>query len=207
MPYKDREKRLAYNHAYSAAHQEEIRACKRAYYEVHQEEIRACKRAYREVHLEERRACERAYNETHREERNAYQRAYYIVHREEAHAYMHIYRKVHLEEINVCKRAYAAMHPYQGAEVQRRRRARKWGVAMGPIDRAAIKVRDRMHCVICHKKVNEKLKYPHPDSLSFDHSHPLGLLGPHSQENQRVAHLRCNQRRGTGRLPVQMVLV
>jgi 5-methylcytosine-specific restriction endonuclease McrA len=64
-----------------------------------------------------------------------------------------------------------------------------------------------MRCSICGGKVDERLKFPHPDSLSFDHSHPLSLLGPHSQENQRVAHLHCNQLKGIGRLPVQMVLL
>jgi 5-methylcytosine-specific restriction endonuclease McrA len=57
-----------------------------------------------------------------------------------------------------------------------------------------------MRCCICGKKVAE-------NDLSFDHSLPISLGGPHSQENQRVSHWLCNNRRGAGWLPVQMVLL
>ena len=76
----------------------------------------------------------------------------------------------------------------------------KRNAIVGPIDLEAIKERDRMRCCICGRKVAEK-------DLSFDHTIPLSLGGPHIQENLRVAHLCCNSRRGAGRLPVQMVLI
>ena len=85
---------------------------------------------------------------------------------------------------------------YYRSYAQRLRRALK----NGPIDYKAIKVRDRMRCCVCGKKVKE-------NDLSFDHSIPISLGGPHTQENLRVCHRRCNSRRGPGRLPVQMVLV
>ena len=89
---------------------------------------------------------------------------------------------------------------------QRKRRGQIQRTRTGPIDRKAIKLRDRMVCSICHKPIDERVNYPHPDSLSFDHSWPLSLGGPHTQENQRVAHLHCNLKRSIGYLPVQMVL-
>lgn len=103
------------------------------------------------------------------------------------------------QEVAAYYRAYRKAHQSEYAERTRRRDALKLSATIGPIDIEAIKVRDRMRCAICGKKVAEK-------ELSFDHTIPLSLGGPHSQENLRVAHRRCNSRRGAGRLPVQMVL-
>ena len=197
-----REERCAYNRAYYAAHRENIAVRDRAYRKTHREEIAARKRTYQEAHQEEIAVYLHAWYEAHQEERCAHVRAYYAAHREERTATSRHWRNTHREE----RHAYRETHLLESAECERRRRALKRNATIGPIDLEAIKVRDRMHCCICGKRVNEKLKHPHPNSLSFDHSHPLSLHGPHSQENQRVAHLICNQRRGMGRLPVQMVL-
>jgi len=142
----------------------------------------------------------------HREEHNLWSRIYRETHHNECLAYERAYREAHREECRAKARAYGKSHPEVYAEKCRRRLALKRGATVGSIDLDAIKVRDRMRCCICGERVKERLKYPHPDSLSFDHSHPLSLGGPHSQENQRVAHLHCNLERSAGRLPVQMVL-
>lgn len=116
------------------------------------------------------------------------------------------YRKRHPKDTCGASRRWRKAHPQEAAERSRRRKALKRGATIGPIDIEAIKIRDKMRCCICGRKVNEKLKHPHPDSLSFDHSHPLSLGGSHSQNNLRVAHLHCNLKRHTGILPIQMVL-
>lgn len=146
----------------------------------------------------------RAYHKAHREECLARSRAFSAAHRKEQRAHSRAYRAAHLEECRATVRAYGSAwtkaHPQENAERVRCRRARIRGATIGAIDLATIKVRDKMLCCICGKKVAEK-------DLSFDHTIPLVLGGPHSQENLRVAHRRCNYRRGAGLLPVQMVLV
>ena len=156
---------------------------------------------------EQGRVRARAYRAAHREGVAAYKAAYCATHKEEKAAYdvtrctqRAAYHSVHREEDNARSRAYKKAHPQENAEARRRHRALKRGAAVGPIDLAAIRIRDRMLCAICGRKVAKK-------DLSFDHSWPLSLGGSHSQENLRVAHLRHNIQRGAGRIPVQMVLL
>jgi len=180
------------------------------------QERAAYHRAYREAHLEERRAYDYAYRKTEayqaslearREKRLAWQRVYNTTHQEERRAYYEAHRerwRAQARAWYTAHRPYAhtwdKIHPQEHAEKERRRRARQHGAIVGSIDMEAIKVRDRMMCCICGKRVTKK-------DLSFDHTIPLSLGGPHSQENLRVAHRRCNSQRGVGRLPVQMVLL
>jgi len=199
VPHKNPEQARAYYAAYYASHREERCVSDAAYRAVHRDERATYDAARRATHREEMVARDAAYYAAHREERAAARAA----HQKEIAAYNAIYNATHKKEAAV----YRAMHLQEHAEKMRRRNAIKRGATIGPIDLAAIKIRDRMICCICGKRVNEELKYPNPYSLSFDHSHPLSLLGPHSQENQRVAHLCCNIRRHTGLLPVQMVLL
>jgi len=185
---------------------EERRAYVRVYKESHRGELRTASRIYREAHREERLVYDRAYYKAHREEIKAAVRARQNAHREERNAYVRAYREVRRKHINILQRALQHANPQKAAERARRRRALKRGATIGKIDLAAIRQRDQMRCCICGKKVFKKPKDPMM-RLSFDHSHPLSLGGPHSQENLRVAHRRCNSRRGPGRLPVQLVLV
>ena len=155
---------------------------------------------------EQRRAYHISYRATHCEKIRVYLAAYYAAHKEEFIAYTLAHREekaayyvAHRVERVAAARTYAQAHPLENAEKRRRRRALQRSVTIGPINLEAIKVRDQMRCAICGKRVGVK-------DLSFDHSWPLSLGGPHSQENQRVAHLHCNKRRGAGKLPVQMVL-
>jgi len=155
-------------------------ACKRAWRQAHPD----YHRAYRKAHPEQGRA----YEEGHREERRTYSRIW-----------GHAYRATHREERRACERTWRQANREIVAEFSRRYRALKRGATIGLIDIEAIKVRDRMLCAICGKRVAEK-------DLSLDHTVPLSLGGAHSQENLRIAHLHCNKKRGAGRLPVQIVL-
>jgi hypothetical protein len=81
-------------------------------------------------------------------------------------------------------------------EDAQRRRAQKIGTQTEPIRNAVVYERDGWICGICETSVDATLAYPHPLSASLDHVVPLSLLGPHTYENVRLAHLRCNIGRG-----------
>lgn len=84
-------------------------------------------------------------------------------------------------------------------EYARRRDARKRANGFERVDYDRIKTRDGMICHICGRRATAK-------TLSFDHLIPISKGGPHTEDNIAVAHLRCNQRRGAGRLPAQLRL-
>jgi 5-methylcytosine-specific restriction endonuclease McrA len=134
------------------------------------------------------------------EKRNASRRAWYAAHRDKENARDRLRYATNLEQQRERQRSYYTGHREEKAKSTRRREEVKRRMTIGSIDYQAIKARDRMICVICGKPVAAK-------DLSFDHAMPLSFGGFHSQENLRVAHLVCNKRRGSGRLPVQMVLI
>ena len=94
------------------------------------------------------------------------------------------------------------------ADAKRRRRARKYG--NGPVDQInalAVYERDGWRCGICGKKVNRKLKHPHPLSVSLDHIVALAKGGTHTIENVQCSHLICNSYKrdiGTGQLRLKI---
>jgi len=187
VPYKDPEMRLAYQRVWRETHRADRSAYAYIWREAHREEYSAYMHIWREAHRvapKEKGMSVYLSAEEQRERGNAYSRTWRAAHREEA---------------RIATRAWRKAHPKEKAEQDRRRKALKRGATIGPIDLEAIKVRDRMLCCICGKRVAER-------DLSFDHTIPLILHGPHSQENLRVAHLRCNLKRNIGYLPVQMVL-
>ena len=183
---------------YRLTHQEGVKAYQKAYYLAHQDKKKAWGKAYRLAHLEEIKASSKAYRRAHREEKRAYGRAYskayFLAHREEAKAYMKAYRQAHPEE----GKAYRQAHPEKHRMRKLKQRALKRGATVGPVDLAFVRVRDRMRCGICHKKVK-------PAELSYDHIVPLSKGGAHANFNLQVAHLHCNLARGT-RGPAQMRL-
>jgi len=172
-----------------------MRSWMRSWRASHPVEVRAYRNTWNAAHRETNKAYARAYREEHRSEIRASNRAYAEIHKEMHHAY----REAHRDKYRAYACAWDAMHREERRASCHARRARLLGAIVGPIDLAAIRKRDKMMCCICGKKVAEK-------DLSFDHTIPLFLGGGHTQELLRVAHRRCNSRRGVGRLPVQMVL-
>ena len=61
--------------------------------------------------------------------------------------------------------------------------------------RFVIAARDNYLCGICARKINRRLKHPHPRSLSIDHYTPVSKGGDDDPNNLRPAHLICNVRR------------
>lgn len=84
-----------------------------------------------------------------------------------------------------------------------RRQNRKRGQFVANVYRADIIKRDDGTCQLCGKKVNLKLKVPHPMSATMDHIIPLAKDGTHEPKNVQLAHFICNSiksDRGGGQL-------
>ena len=96
----------------------------------------------------------------------------------------------------------ATKHPgwlKQHADSVARRRAAKLGVALGRVNRLAIYDRENGRCHICGRKVSKS-------KFTIDHLVPIAWGGPHTSDNVRIAHGKCNSRMGAGRLPAQLIL-
>ncbi|MEU8334803.1 HNH endonuclease [Micromonospora tulbaghiae] len=87
------------------------------------------------------------------------------------------------------------------------RKARKMALPAESIKSAEIFERDGWRCGICKKRINKRLKYPHPKSGSLDHVIPLSEGGHHVRSNVRASHLDCNVRRGNRGGGEQLTLV
>ena len=71
-------------------------------------------------------------------------------------------------------------------------RAKKWGVEYEPIDKMKVFARDHWKCGICGERVDQRKRYPHPDSASLDHIIPISCGGGHVWSNVQCSHLGCN---------------
>ncbi len=76
-----------------------------------------------------------------------------------------------------------------------RQRARHYGVDYEPVKRSRVFERDGWKCGICQKRVDKRLKHPHPLSASLDHVVPMALGGGHTYLNTQCAHLQCNSKK------------
>lgn len=105
-----------------------------------------------------------------------------------------------------CKRKYDDRQKVESGykrELLNRRRAIIYGVEAEQFDVMKVFDRDGWVCQICGKKVNRRLKYPHPKSPSLDHIIPLSRGGTHTTDNVQLAHFGCNAHksdRGGGQL-------
>jgi hypothetical protein len=61
-------------------------------------------------------------------------------------------------------------------------------------------------CGICGKKINPKLKCPHPKSASIDHIIPISKGGTHTYDNVQPAHFICNSFKGDSIENIQLKL-
>lgn len=67
--------------------------------------------------------------------------------------------------------------------------------------------RDGWKCGICGKKINRRVKAPHPTSPSLDHIVPMSKGGGHLYSNVQAAHFLCNSQKGNGAADDQLLLV
>ena len=72
MPYKDKDKKKAYNKAYQEANADKIKIQRKGYYEANKAEINAKHRAYHEANRDKVNTQKKAYYEDNRHERKIY---------------------------------------------------------------------------------------------------------------------------------------
>lgn len=104
-------------------------------------------------------------------------------------------RLAHPERVRAQLDRYQKAHPEALRQAGRVRRARKRGAFVAPVNEREIFERDRWVCQLCRKRVNKRLKYPHPMCASIDHIIPLSLGGTEEPANVHLAHLVCNERK------------
>jgi hypothetical protein len=86
-------------------------------------------------------------------------------------------------------------------------RAIRFGVERERVNRLRVFERDKWRCGICRKRVDKRLKYPHPMSASLDHIVPMVHGGGHTYANGQCAHLKCNVDKRAGGHGEQLALV
>jgi endogenous inhibitor of DNA gyrase (YacG/DUF329 family) len=90
---------------------------------------------------------------------------------------------------------WRSRNPHKGREYAHRRKARLRMAFVSKVNPLEIFERDKWTCQICGKKVNKKLKYPHPKCATIDHIIPLSKGGTHEPKNVQLAHFVCNDRK------------
>ena len=108
---------------------------------------------------------------------------------------------------SLCKTCSAANHQARRLTRKHIQRARRFGVQYEPVQAKRVYERDQWHCGICTKRVDNRLKYPHPMSASLDHVAPLSRGGGHTYANTQLAHLPCNLAKGDRGAGEQLALV
>jgi hypothetical protein len=105
------------------------------------------------------------------------------------------WQAAHPNERRAYKVQYQADKPEMHRADSQRRRARKRGATIGPVDEAQVFVSGI--CYLCRLPIDMNLKYPDPMSKSVDHIEPLARGGTHTMDNLAPAHWLCNVRKGT----------
>jgi chromosome segregation ATPase len=107
MPYKDPEKKKAYDKAYREATREERKAQQKTYREANREK----KKAYRKANSEAIREKRKAYRKANREAIKEKNKAYYEANREKIKEMEKAYREANREAIREKKKAYHEANP------------------------------------------------------------------------------------------------
>jgi 5-methylcytosine-specific restriction endonuclease McrA len=211
MPYKDPEAKRAQSRAWAKAKRlrwtEEERdkrlAYNRAYYAAHKAELAEKARVYNAARKEEMNATSRAYYAAHKKEINARSRAYKTANKEALAAKKRTYDAAHKVELAVKYRAYRLAHPEIVAANQARHWARQAGASVNDLTAAQweeIKAAYGHRCVYCGRTMQR---------LTKDHIVPLAKGGTHTFSNIVPACQSCNSKKGAGAplVPVQPLLL
>lgn len=154
-------------------------------------------RRYRSDNPEKWAETKSRYREANREKEADAAREYRRRFPEKISAYNKKYRRENPEKVAAIMLAWQRAHPEYVREFEALRRAKMNGVR---INRAYVYERDGGVCHICETRVPR-------ESFTLDHLIPLAHNGPHTYENVRVAHARCNSSMGAARRPAQLLLV
>ena len=93
---------------------------------------------------------------------------------------------------NRARRSYKSSYKRKKAEM---------GLFVEYVDRLILFDRDNGRCQICMRKVNIKLKWPHPRCATRDHIIPLSKGGETSYKNMQLAHWECNRLKNNRPVP------
>ena len=187
---------------YRAANRERVAASQAKYYLANREKIRARQRdahdpervrAYYLANRDRIRRQQKQYNQENLAAKKARDAEYRAANREKIRAYQIAYSEANREKARREAKKWMRNNPERVAEIQRRRRARKRGSVIGPVDVEALWTGS---CGICNEPMDRTLPWPHPRSPSIDHIVPLARGGAHVQDNLRWTCLVCNLRKG-----------
>ena len=120
------------------------------------------------------------------------------------------YRDANREEDQAKARERYARDPERTARIKlsgHKRRAAMRGRPTETINLKRVYERDGWRCGICGKKVNRRLKYPHPRSASLDHIVPISQGGGHVYTNVQCSHLGCNLKKKAAGSGEQLLLL
>jgi hypothetical protein len=214
VPYRDLEVRKAKQKEISRRHylknREAKLAANKAWREAHPEKQREYSKRWlsNPENLEKQRAAcrrwqannpdwQREWDKANPEKRHAIWKRYWENGGREKQA---AWNEANREAVRASQDKHRRANLSKFVDKENRRRVRMLGGEFEHVDRLTVYERDGGICHICGKRVSVK-------SFTLDHLIPVARGGPHVATNLRVAHKVCNSRRGTGRLPAQLLLV
>lgn len=118
--------------------------------------------------------------------------------RESKPEYFEEYRKNNSERLTAKALRWAKENPEKHKARGARYRSRKSSNEVEIFTRADIAERDGWICSICSESVDESLKFPHPMAGELEHVIPVTAPNypGHTWGNVRLAHSRCNKKKG-----------
>lgn len=128
-------------------------------------------------------------SDEYRDQKREYDRRRYESMRTEWNERTAAWYAANSERHKVLRDRWKAAHPELLREYDRRRYERERVTSEGPIDYAFILDREDYRCYLCGEEVD-------PENFHFDHVIPLSKGGPNTVDNIRVAHPKCNLRKG-----------
>ncbi len=191
MACKTTDKQKVHAKAYYKANREKIITCSKMRYKNNKEEIKGKR------DKEKRKISDKRYREKHKERNKVLGKTWYINNKERIKAYC----KANREKRYARTRAWRKNNPGYNRIYLHNYRAQQKVTQIEHIKAKVVFIRDRGICQICHKKVNNKLKYPNFMRTSLDHIIPLSQGGTHTYANIQLAHLRCNLSKRADILP------
>lgn len=196
---KNREKRKESSRKYRIKNKEKVKIQKQIYQKKYSEQIKERMRRWRTLNHEHRILYRKTYNLEHAEQVKAYEKIYRQSKSFETRERMKKWRHKNRVRLKHYAKSYQKTHAAEIAIRQYLRRAKFKTTIVEKINPLDIAERDGWRCHLCNRIVSRS-------TLSLDHLIPIVYGGPHIAENVALAHIRCNSRRGAGRLPAQLRL-
>lgn len=157
----------------------------------------AAKRASYQRHRDSILAAQRLSYKNNPERAKAYAKGWKAANPDKVRQYRRLNYERNVEKVAAQAQEWREANPEKWQEnlrtQNRKRRARKAGATVGPIDLDALWTG---FCALCDHAIDKSLVWPHPLSKSVDHIVPLSKGGAHEQSNLQWTHLVCNNRKG-----------